>query len=45
MSYNVFMLRHYGGTIIHDVNNSITYNGESNLLLNDNLGVSSTKIK
>ena len=39
MSYNIFMLCHYDDIIVLDVNNNITYNGESNLLLNDNLGM------
>ena len=31
------MLCHYGDTIVHNVNNSITYNDENNFLLNENL--------
>jgi hypothetical protein len=42
MSYNIFILCHYGGTIVHDMNNNIIYNDESSLLLNGNLGVSYT---
>jgi hypothetical protein len=39
------MLCHYGGIILHDVNNSITYNGGSIFLLNGNLGMSYTEMK
>lgn len=39
------MLCYYDDTIVHDVNNSITYNGSSNLLLNGNLGISHVKKK
>jgi hypothetical protein len=39
MSYNIFMLCHYGGITFPDVNNNITYNGENMLLLNDNLDI------
>jgi hypothetical protein len=39
------MLYHYGGTIVSNVNNNITYNGESNLLLNGNLGMSYAEMK
>jgi hypothetical protein len=39
------MLCHYGGTIILDVNSSITYNGGSSVLLNTNLGMSNAKMK
>jgi len=39
------MLCHYGDTIVHNVNNSITYNDENNFLLNDNLGMSYTEMK
>jgi hypothetical protein len=45
MSYNIFILCHYGDTIVFDVNNNITYNGGSNLLLNDNLDMSHMEIK
>jgi hypothetical protein len=45
MSYNIFMLCHYAGIILHDVNNSITYNGGSIFLLNGNLGMSYTEMK
>ena len=45
MSYNIFMLCYYGDTTIHDVNNNITYNGESSLLLNDNLGMLYAEMK
>jgi hypothetical protein len=31
------MLCHYGDTIVHNVNNNITYNDENNFLLNGNL--------
>jgi len=39
------MLCHYGGTIILDVNSSITYNGGSSVLLNTNLGMSNAEMK
>jgi len=39
------MLCHYSDTIVHDVKNNITYNDETNLLLNGNLGMSCMKIK
>ena len=45
MSYNIFMLYHYGGIIVLDMNNNITYNGRSNLLLNYNLGMSYAEMK
>jgi hypothetical protein len=45
MSYNIFMLYHYDDTIILDMTYSITYNDESNLLLNDNLCLSYAKMK
>jgi len=45
MSYNIFMLCHYGDTIVPNVNNNITYNGESNLLLNGNSGMSYAEMK
>jgi len=45
MSYNMFMLYHYGCIVIPDVNNNITYNGRSNVLLNANLGMSLEDIK
>jgi hypothetical protein len=45
MSYNIFILCHYGDTIIHDVNSSIICDGGSSLLLNGNLGMSYAKIK
>ena len=45
MSYDIFLLYHYGGTIVHNMNSKITYNSENNLLLNGNLGMSYTKIK
>jgi len=41
----MFMLYHYGYTVIPDVNNNITYNGRSNVLLNANLGMSLEDIK
>jgi hypothetical protein len=37
MSYNIFILCHYDDTIILDVNSSIIYNSECNLLLNGSL--------
>jgi hypothetical protein len=40
ISYNIFILYYYDGTIIHDVDNNITYNGRSNVLLKVNLGMS-----
>jgi hypothetical protein len=39
------MLCHYGDTIVLNVNSNITYNGGSNLLLNDNLGMSYMETK
>jgi lysozyme family protein len=39
------MLCHYSDTIVPDVKNNITYNDETNLLLNGNLGMSCMKIK
>jgi len=45
MSYNIFMLWHYNDTIVLDVNTSISYNGRSILLLNDNLGISYVEMK
>jgi hypothetical protein len=39
------MLCHYSGTIILDVNSSITYNGGSSILLNTNLGMSYAEMK
>jgi hypothetical protein len=39
------MLCYYDDTIVPDVNNSITYNGSSNLLLNGNLGISYAEMK
>jgi hypothetical protein len=39
------MLYQYGGSIMHDANNNTVYNGESSLLLNDNLEMSYIKIK
>jgi len=45
ISYNIFILYHNGGIIIHAMNNSITYNGMNNLLLNGNLGMSFEEIK
>jgi hypothetical protein len=35
----------YSDTIVPDVKNNITYNDETNLLLNGNLGMSCMKIK
>jgi hypothetical protein len=40
MTYNIFMLCYYGDIIVLDVNNIITYNDGSSLLLKDNLGIS-----
>ena len=40
MSNNIFTLCHYGGNIVPKMNNSITYNGKSSLLLIGNLGMS-----
>ena len=40
MSYNIFMLYHYNDVIFPNMNNNITYNDGSDLLLNDNLGIS-----
>ena len=37
ISCNIFILCHYSGTIVHDVNNNITYNADNSLLLNSNL--------
>jgi len=45
MSYNIFMLYHYDDTIILDMTYSITYNDETNLLLNDNLCLLYAKMK
>lgn len=45
MSYNIFMLFQYGYNIALDVNNNITYNSESSLLLNDDLGMLYAEIK
>ena len=39
------MLCHYGGIIVNNVNNSITYNGGSIFLLNGNLGMSYAEMK
>jgi hypothetical protein len=45
MFYNIFILCHYGGTIVLNVNSCITYNGESSLLLHGSLGMSYTEMK
>jgi hypothetical protein len=45
MSYNIYMLYHYGDTIVPDVNSNITCNGESILLFNVNIGMSYVEIK
>jgi hypothetical protein len=45
MSYNIFILCHYGGTIIPDVNSTITYNSRSSFLLYGNLGMSCVEMK
>ena len=39
------MLYHYSNIIVHDVNDNITYNDKSNLLLNGNLSMSDEKMK
>ena len=39
------MLCYYGSTIVPNVNSSITYNGKSNFLLIDNLGMSYAEMK
>jgi hypothetical protein len=39
------MLWNYNDTIVLDVNTSISYNGRSILLLNDNLGMSYVEMK
>jgi len=39
------MLYHCGYIVIPDVNNNISYNGKSNVLLNANLGMSLEDIK
>jgi hypothetical protein len=39
------MLCNYSNIIVHDVNDNITYNDKSNLLLNGNLSMSDEKIK
>jgi len=41
----MFMLCYYGDNIVHGVNNNITYNGGSNLLLTSNLGISYLEMK
>jgi hypothetical protein len=45
VSYKIFMLCHSGGTIILDMNNSITHNNKSNILLNANICMSLMDIK
>jgi len=45
MSYNIFMLCHYGVTVAPYMSNNITYNGGSNVLLNDNLDMSFMDVK
>jgi hypothetical protein len=45
MSYNIFILCHYSGTIDSNVSSSITYNNKSNLLLNDNLSMPYAEMK
>jgi hypothetical protein len=45
MSYNIFILCHYGDTIVLNMNNNITYKGRNRFLLNDNLGMSCAEIK
>lgn len=45
MSYNIFMLCYYDDTIILNIKNNITYNDESNVLLNAILGMSLEDIK
>jgi len=39
------MLCHYGVTVAPYMSNNITYNGGSNVLLNDNLGMSFMDVK
>jgi hypothetical protein len=45
MSYNIFILCHYDGTFVLDVNSNMTYNDRSSFLFNDNLEMSYAKIK
>jgi hypothetical protein len=45
MSDNIFMLCHYGDTIVPSMNGSIIYNDMSNLLLNGNLDMSYVDMK
>ena len=45
MSNNIFMLCHYNDNIVLEVNNNITYNDGSNLLLIGNLGMSYIETK
>jgi len=45
MSNTIFMPCHYNDNIVLEVNNSITYNDESNLLLIGNLGMSYIETK
>jgi len=40
MSSNFFILCHYGGTIVLDTNNSITYIGRWTVFLNDTISMS-----
>jgi hypothetical protein len=44
MFYNIYILCHYGGTIVLSVNIFITYNDKSSLLLHGSLGMSSVKM-
>jgi hypothetical protein len=45
MSNNIFRLCHYDGNIVLEVNNSITFNDGSKLLLTGNLGMSYIEMK
>jgi len=45
MPNNIFRLCHYDDNIVPKVNNSITFNGGSRLLLTGNLGMSYIKMK
>ena len=45
MVYKIFILCLYNGTIVHDMNNIITYNSWSSLSLNVYLGMSYAEMK
>jgi hypothetical protein len=45
MSFNMVLLYHFSGTIVTNINNSITYNEGSNVILNASLDTSLTKLK